>query len=402
MLEHVLDQNHNRVVSKELPIPLPASPDAVDTLSEGVAYLLSEDHRELADAERVLSRVQGPMLESVSARAFGEENEEALLDVHQALFAMYETSLSNPLSRAARHEHSPWLASIRQTIEQAWLAWEMPKIQGALPDAEEAADPAGLVAWFYDHATTLSSLDSRIASHLEHHATLEEMNQFVLADGYLNYRFYDAITLAALHYSEAVKAEICTHYWDECGAGDFRKAHTIRFTEALERLGLTLPLFPMWNNWRPFAGYNLYLLLGLNRRYYFRSLGSLAMPELFDPVRDRAVNNGFERLGFDPERDFGYYYTHMVEDEEHGDSWLDKVIKPIVQEQPEAGIELAVGGALRMTAFRRYNEYLAMIFDLKRQAAHDLTETGGVPDHNASVADRRRPEAGRTQGDPRT
>ncbi|PHM05960.1 hypothetical protein CK516_37105 [Nostoc sp. 'Peltigera malacea cyanobiont' DB3992] len=33
--------------------------------------------------------------------------------------------------------------------------------------------------------------------------------------------------------------------------------------------------------------------------------------------------------------------------------------------QPEAGLELAIGGALRMQAMRRYNQYLALRLGVK-------------------------------------
>jgi len=124
------------------------------------------------------------------------------------------------------------------------------------------------------------------------------------------------------------------------------------------------PFIPIWEDWRPYAGYNLYLCFGLNRRHYFKALGSLAMPELFDPGRDRAVVAGLERLGFQAPVEFEYFYSHIEGDEEHGERWLSHVITPIVESQPEAARELAAGGALRMQAMRRYNEYLAGSFGL--------------------------------------
>jgi hypothetical protein len=74
--------------------------------------------------------------------------------------------------------------------------------------------------------------------------------------------------------------------------------------------------------------------------------------------------HGAGRLGFNAEKDFQYYYSHIEGDEDHGPSWLDHVVKPIVEVQPEAGMELAIGGALRMYYMRLYNEYLAAQFGL--------------------------------------
>lgn len=127
--------------------------------------------------------------------------------------------------------------------------------------------------------------------------------------------------------------------------------------EALETLGLELPDVPVWEDWRPYAGYNMYFLFGLNRQHYFKGVGSLAMPELFDPDRDRSIVAGLQRLGYKQDNT-SYYLTHVEGDEEHGPRWLNHVVKPIVALQPEAGCELAFGAALRMEAMRRYNRFL--------------------------------------------
>jgi len=119
------------------------------------------------------------------------------------------------------------------------------------------------------------------------------------------------------------------------------------------------PVIPVWEDWRAYAGHNLYFVLGCNRRHLFRALGSLAMPELFDVDRDEAVVRGMRRLGFQPDQDFEFFVNHMEGDADHGPEWLDGVVLPAVRAEPDAGLELAQGGALRMLAMRRYNEYLA-------------------------------------------
>ncbi|MFM7790891.1 MAG: iron-containing redox enzyme family protein, partial [Microcystis panniformis] len=147
---------------------------------------------------------------------------------------------------------------------------------------------------------------------------------------------------------------------------------TVQFTKALMELNLPQPLIPIWEDWRPYAGHNLYFCFGLNRKYYFRSLGSLAMPELFDPDRNRAVVAGFERAYREVKPECEYFRNHIEGDEEHGERWLEYVITPIVKAQPEAGMELAIGGALRMEAMRRYNEYLATKFQLSEQTSEQV------------------------------
>ncbi|WP_292833961.1 iron-containing redox enzyme family protein [Nostoc sp. JL33] len=104
-------------------------------------------------------------------------------------------------------------------------------------------------------------------------------------------------------------------------------------------------------------------------RYYIRNHetkhGSLAMPEFFHPNRNRAVVAGLERLYPDARVKCEYFFDHIEVDEVHSGGWLNNAIAPIVEVQPEAGLELAIGGALRMEAMRRYNQYLPLRLGVK-------------------------------------
>jgi len=298
--------------------------------------------------------------------AFIHGVEAALWEIHRALFLIYELNFMNPLHPATRHQFDPWLTRMRQSIEEKWLSTDISCVVDELPSQEVLAQPQSIAEWFEDHAKARSFDDASIEEFLEHQMTLEQLKCFVLTDGYLNYRFYDIIVLAASSYSEFVKGEISRHIWDECGNGKARFAHTNQFTLVLQKLDLELPRCPIWTDWRPYAGFNLHFMLGMSRRHYFKALGSLAMPELFDPVRNRALNRGLQRLGFSSKRDFRFYYLHETLDVGHGEGWLANIIQPILRVQPAAGRELALGGALRMLAFRRYNSYLAELFALER------------------------------------
>jgi len=284
---------------------------------------------------------------------------DALLDVHRSAYAIYEMLIGHPLSPAARHERSEWLNRFRATFEERVLAADLAEVAAALPGTADATRPEYVRDWFLAEAKQRSTLDATVEDYFAERATVEQLAQFIQADGYLNYRFYDAIVLTQPHFMESVKNEISHHVWDEAGEGDLQRAHTLQFFRSLEKFGLELPTIPVWEDWRAYAGHNLYFLLGCNRRQLFKALGSLTMPELFDVDRDEAVVRGMRRLGFAPEVDFEFFVNHMEGDADHGPDWLEKVVLPVVRAEPEAGLELMAGGALRMLAMRRYNEYLA-------------------------------------------
>jgi hypothetical protein len=363
MIRIPLDEASDRVVGERLPVDDPDSAQNARTTSQRVAYLLSGDHEYLPQAQAVLDGLNRGLPDTLVG-AFSDRDAAALLDVHRALFAIYEVSFCNPLAPAALHEHSGWLVNIRKAMETAWLDFDLNQIKRELPKASDIADVDSLCAWFIHQAKKESLIDVRVVRFLEREASLNDFIAFILSDANLNYRFYDALALAQLHYSESVKAEISLHMWDECGCGDGDLSHTRQFTRTLQSLQLQPPAVPVWTDWRPYAGYNLYFCFGLSRAHYFKAIGSLAMPELFDPERDRAVVAGLERLGFNGPKDFEYYYNHITGDENHGERWLRHVIAPIVKAQPQAARELAIGGALRMEYMRRYNEYLAEEFGL--------------------------------------
>lgn len=366
-----------RIAPETPPIPVPGSPEEAVGIAASVAYLLSGDHRTLRGAAEVRGRLM-ELLPGALGRAFLAQDADSLLDVQMALFAIYEISFVNPLSPFAQHENSPWVAEVRCAIETAWMSFEAPLVERELPPEHTLRDPGKLCSWFRDQAARETALDRRVVSYLEHQASIEDFAFFILSDGHLNYRFYDVLALAQLHYSEQVKGELSRHMWDECGEGDAAQAHTAKFTRTLHSMARYMPRIastlekirlngfgiPVWNDWRPYAGYNAYLCFGMNRRYLFRSLGSLAMPELFDTGRDAALVRGLRRLGFEPKEEFEYYVDHVELDAEHGNTWLAGAIGPIVSAQPRAGVELAWGAALRMESMRRYNAYLAERFNL--------------------------------------
>lgn len=355
----LLNSSTDRVINLKPSSITPQSTEKARTLSEKIVYLLSNTHQMLPEAETIFNTLYQD-LPIILHSAFTDEESVALLEVHKSLYNIYEVSLSHPLSPICIHEHSPWLLTIRNQIENAWLNYELPRIQKQLPSPSEAKHPKLLRDWFVQQAHTESDLDKCLLNFLKNQASIEQFNIFILSDATLNYRFCDALALAQLHFSETVKAEIVHNMWDECGHGVAEKSHGRQFTQMLASLGLEQPTLPIWEDWRPYAGHNLYFCFGLNRRHYFKGIGSLGMPEIFDPNRNRSVVAGLERLYSDARVKCEYFYDHIEVDEKHGLGWLNNAIVPIVEVEPEAGLELAIGGALRMEVMRRYNQYLAV------------------------------------------
>lgn len=327
----------------------------------------SEFSLELADAlsqepDEFRPLVVDNKLDELLHRAFVDMDSQSRFDVHRALFMIYESGFAHPMSTMARHHSTACLIEIKTKIERAWYDSELAPISAPLEGLPVFQSPALLCDWLVELAHQRTETDHWIRGFLAEEASESQLKHFLLADAPLNYRFFDALLFAATHYSEAVKSEVARHIWEECGNGNSSAAHTRQFSRILTKLGLEECDAPIWKDWRPYAGYNLYLLLGTNRRHLFKSLGSLAMPELFDPERDEAVIAGLRRIGFADQESIQYFHTHVVADAAHGGDWLRGVVCPVATGDPRAAFELGCGAAIRMWAMRQYNEYLADVF----------------------------------------
>ncbi len=349
----------NRVAPSKLPFEAVNGIDHSTPFYLKLKYLLSKTTVD----ENMVSSLHRE-LETLIHSAFEKNDEAALLEVHKSLFMIYEINFLDPLAIPVNHLRSIWLITIQSKIEEAWMEKESQDLAMRLPGEKVLRDEGLLTDWFVKAADEKTKVEEAVARFLNEEATLEDFKKFILIDANLNYRFFDALVLALLHYSEEVKEELSHHFWDESGEGDRKMAHTRQFSESLNKLNLSQPNTPIWDDWRPFAGYNVYLLLGFNRRHYFKALGSLAMPELFDPGRDTAIINGLNRLNFQAEKDFSYYYAHIEGDEEHGPAWLSNVIMPAMRTNEHAAEECAFGGILRMKYMRLFNQYLVDTFKI--------------------------------------
>jgi Iron-containing redox enzyme len=347
----------DRTVDLEPFFPVPVSLGVCDTISNRVAYILSKKYNLLSESSEILDTINRD-LPIIIHSAFNDRDCEKLLDIHKTLFEIYETSLGNPQSAMCSHNNKSWLSLIREQIETAWLNYELTIICDRLPTNTHTENPILLSEWFRQQSKAESDLDRTLMNFLENHASEDQFNKFILSDALLNYRFCDALSYAQIYFSDVVRAEIVSNMSDECGSGLADEFHSRQLTEMLASLNLKKPTTADWgDDWRPYAGHNLYFFLGLNRDHYFKSIGSLAMPELFDPNRNRSVVAGLNRL-YGERKDYKFYSNHIETDEDHGSRWIDNAIAPIVKLQPEAGMELAIGGALRMESMHRYNEYL--------------------------------------------
>lgn len=352
---------YERVASDILPFTDRAEFELSDSL-QSVLKFLSQNEDVVGTSEYKVFKIQ---LEREINQAFDNNQPEALLSVHTIMYTIYEVMFMNPVANPVKHLSSLWFQDVKLSIEKRWIRYEIDSIKELVPEYDQIKNFDSFRDFLVKTSQDTDPVNKVITDFLRQDATHSQMERFVRIDQHLNHRFYDAIALTLPHFSESTKAELSQHYWEEAGEGNYKQSHTYQFTKILDHLQIEVSPTPVWNDWRAFAGFNIYFLFGNNREHYFKAIGSLGMPELFDVDRDSELVEGLRRLGYDVETHFNYYIAHVEMDSEHGDEWLDHIIAKMINQEPKSMREIAIGALIRMKYMRLFNRYLCLAFDIQ-------------------------------------
>ena len=308
-------------------------------------------------------------LAALLRRAFGEQDEAALAEVHRTLFALYDLHVADPATPAVVNQFDPLLTGLRVTIERHWLAAEGQRI-GAAPVFESPdALITALRRTVQAHPTAHHPLFDRLALH----ATRAQLEGFFRSDTALNVRFFDLIVMAMIGSPPETRPELASNFWDEAGRGDPRHSHVQLFRHLLAEVGITPSGddFASQLTWQGLRGYNLFMLCALNRQHYFKLLGVMAATELLDPALYRKLIAWCRRLGLGPSST-RYYDEHITVDDVHGEGWLENVIRPLTQREPRAMSAVWAGCMLRLASCGDYYDALSdQLSSMTRPSAGD-------------------------------
>ncbi|WYX49678.1 iron-containing redox enzyme family protein [Achromobacter xylosoxidans] len=288
--------------------------------------------------------------------AYADQDAGALAQFHRALFDLYNLHVAGPTDPGVENQFSMHLAGIRASLEQEWLRAERARI-GALA---KPMDADGLIAeikamWRRHPASQHPLFDA-----LQARASIEQLRGFFKSDAALNIRFFDLIVMALIGSEPEARTELATNFWDEAGRGNPSQSHVTLYRHLLEiaQVGQAEDDHASGLTWQGLRGHNLFMCCAINRRHYFRSLGVMAITELLDPDQYTKLIQGCRRVGL-ADDDLTYYIEHAEIDIIHGDGWLEKVIRPIVDRTPSAIPEVLEGCALRLATCGDYYDDLA-------------------------------------------
>lgn len=283
--------------------------------------------------------------ERQAALALTQRGTDAFADFHKALYELLSWRIA-PVPHAG--ERSPLLFAVRRRLETAWIAEERRRIHGqATP-----SDPSLFETWFFELVKTHPAARHAVYDHIAQNADLAAFRAFVEAESTVDARFDDLLALTQLGTSGRAKMEIARNFWDEMGEGEPRQVHTTMFAKMYTALDLDAARMRAPEAEALACG-SLLLLFASYRTFFDHAIGALGVTEALAPFRFHRVIQGWSRLGLDEDA-LDYYRLHLHVDTEHTAGWLTEVVKPTLEERPEALPALCEGVLMRLATSLEY------------------------------------------------
>ncbi|MFN3726290.1 MAG: iron-containing redox enzyme family protein [Allosphingosinicella sp.] len=244
-----------------------------------------------------------------------------------------------------------------QRLEGAFL--EELRAEVAPRAAQAPTDVEGFLAWFEDLQVTGPGQGDPLFPWLVREASVDEFKYYLAQEAAGEAGFDDLAAMTQVKVPPAAKMELANNYWDEMGRGNPKGMHGPMLDAMIKELGLNAEIED--TVWESLALANAMTAMAANRRYAFHSIGALGAIELTAPGRSRAVADGLKRLGFDGKAR-RYFELHAVLDVRHSEDWNEKVLRPLVAEEPLCATAIAEGALIRLQAgarcFERYRQVM--------------------------------------------
>jgi Iron-containing redox enzyme len=316
----------------------------------------------LLDSKKLLSCVpvvEGHLEGLIQSVVKGEE--QGLNEFHKLLAIMNQKKfcLKKPLNPT--HELS--LDILRTHLDTAWLTAQKSRIEDALLTLPQ--EPEAYINWLESLLDSGYGQNHRLFDYLENDASRADFKFFMTQELATEAGFDDLVAMTQVQAPHQVKLELARNYWDELGNGTFEKMHSVQLSWVADALNIKTPeahyqgIF-----WQPLALSNMMLAYASRRSYFYQSIGALGAIELTAPSRCLKVTKGLKRLGF-TNCQYRYYALHSVLDVKHWQGWRDEILRPLIQNNPEAYLPIAEGFLMRLLAgsdcFDVYAQHLECI-----------------------------------------
>ncbi|GAB4185536.1 MAG: hypothetical protein Fur006_24080 [Coleofasciculaceae cyanobacterium] len=241
--------------------------------------------------------------------------------------------------RHYKNERSFYLQQVRNSIEEAWQAWELAQL-----DVEKLQQLDAKQALIERGEADLNPPLTENKSYLRQQMTVEGYRHLLAIaslDGLVEASRLSRILGGA---SNEVQATLIRVLLEEYGNGRLTRKHSTFFAQMMAELGLKTEPEAYFDivPWEVLACINHNFLLTECKRHFLRYNGGLTYFEIAGPSIYTDYMKAAERLKLS-DTAMGYWELHIREDERHGRWMLDDVALPLVDKYPEDAWELVLG-----------------------------------------------------------
>ncbi|WP_078624233.1 iron-containing redox enzyme family protein [Streptomyces monomycini] len=308
--------------------------------------------------------------EELAERAYSGRDRTALTELHQLLALVYDRDFSGVPVAEVDHERQPLLRDVAAILERAVLGHELARIDEASVGDHPRSGPE-YVHWLKDRVNEHpAGWHPLYHEHIAHRGTPEDLRLLLAQETSLDPRFDDILASMQMGRTGGEKMEIAANYWDEMGNGDAGLVHTSLFSQALEAIGADSAYIRDSFMLEAVICGNLSACLALGRRHYYKAVGYFGVTEYLAPRRFRCMVDTWRRLDL-PEVGITYHDLHIGIDAGHASGWFKNVVAPLVDGDPLAGRDIALGAMIRLNTSRDYLDEL-----LLRMRDRSLVEAG--------------------------
>jgi len=165
--------------------------------------------------------------------------------------------------------------------------------------------------------------------------------------------------------------EFAKNYWDEMGNGKLDKVHSVLFETLGKELNVNEEYIQKNLLTESLVSGNLSSFYALRRDNFYKALGYFGVTEYLAPRRFKAVVNAFERNNLSKEAQ-EYHELHIYIDSIHGIGWFNNVVRPLVEKDPLARIEITKGALTRLDTSSTHLDHMLEHLTSKRKQQSEL------------------------------
>jgi hypothetical protein len=231
---------------------------------------------------------------------------------------------------------------------------------GALRDAVPAPAPVAATETDLALRAIIDADESpSLSSHVERHATLEEVLEFFVHRSPYQLKEADPHSFAIPRLSGPPKAALVEIQADEYGGGVAERIHAELFARAMDAVGLD-SRYGAYVEHVPgltLATTNLMSLFGLHRRWRGAAIGHLALFEMSSSVPNRRYANGLRRLGFGEDAT-RFFDEHVEADAVHESIAAVDLAGGLVRQEPALASDLLWGASTLVELDARFARHV--------------------------------------------